>query len=253
MSDDVPPVDPDLEPLFRGERARSAAPAGSKERVLSRVLSALPSTDGGGGDDGAGDHGHGGDGAREAVRTVRLGAAGAKLVPIVAAFLIGGATGGAIVATSMPSRVAYVDRPATDSASPSRAPVASASSSVSIPTMTMPLGSSASSTPPSPVPGGTVSPDLALAREREILDVARTALGRGDGVHALDAVERHTREFPRGQMIEEREAIAVQALAKLGRADAAATRGERFRKLYPTSVLVPVIDAALSLVHDAGH
>jgi hypothetical protein len=102
-------------------------------------------------------------------------------------------------------------------------------------------------TPSAAATGDVASRDDALSAEREMLDVARTALGRGDGKHALEAVDRHTRVFPRGQMSEEREAIAVQALAMLGRTDEASARGTRFRKRYPNSVLIPVIDAALDV------
>jgi hypothetical protein len=70
---------------------------------------------------------------------------------------------------------------------------------------------------------------------------------RAVAVALATATLADAREFPRAQMIEEREAIAVQALAKLGRTEAAATRGARFRKVYPNSVLVPVVDAALAL------
>jgi hypothetical protein len=48
-------------------------------------------------------------------------------------------------------------------------------------------------------------------------------------------------------MAEEREAIGVQALAKLGRSEEANARATRFRKHYPNSVMMPVIDAAISL------
>ena len=138
-----------------------------------------------------------------------------------------------------PARVVYVDRVAPAAAS--MAPTAT-ESAIGLPPAV--VASSSSSASP-PAPSAEESPDVTLARERAILDVARTAVGPGDGAHALDAVERHQRDFPHGQLVEEREAIAIQALARLGRADEAWTRASRFHRRYPHSVLIPVVDAAV--------
>lgn len=84
-----------------------------------------------------------------------------------------------------------------------------------------------------------------LSAERRVLEIAAAALGRGDWGAALDAVERHTRQFPQGQLEEEREALAVQALARSGRSDEAAVRAARFRARFPDSPLLSTVDAAL--------
>ena len=81
-----------------------------------------------------------------------------------------------------------------------------------------------------------------------MLDPARTALGRGDGASALLGVKKHEQRFPKGQLTEEREAIAVQALVALGRGDEARARGERFERTYPNSVLAPAVNAALDAI-----
>jgi hypothetical protein len=39
--------------------------------------------------------------------------------------------------------------------------------------------------------------------------------------------------------------LAIQALAAAGRADEAANRAGSFRKAYPSSLLLPIVDAAL--------
>ena len=83
-----------------------------------------------------------------------------------------------------------------------------------------------------------------LSAERAVLDVARTALGRGDPAHALASTDEHARRFPRGALSEEREAIAVQALAQSGRADEARSRALRFKKDHPESILLPAVLAA---------
>jgi outer membrane protein assembly factor BamD (BamD/ComL family) len=86
-----------------------------------------------------------------------------------------------------------------------------------------------------------------LAAERAALDVARTALGRGDGANALAACDDHSRKYPRGALAEEREAIAVQALVLEHRGDDARARAERFRKTHPRSILLPAVLAAAGI------
>lgn len=86
--------------------------------------------------------------------------------------------------------------------------------------------------------------DTELARERALIETARTALARKqpDGIELL---LRHERQFPLGRLAEERESLLVQALLQAGREEEARTRGERFRARWPKSLLLPVVDAAL--------
>ncbi|MEZ4410131.1 MAG: hypothetical protein R3A52_27190 [Polyangiales bacterium] len=84
-----------------------------------------------------------------------------------------------------------------------------------------------------------------LNAERAVLEIARTALTRGQSSAAIDALERHARRFPRGRMAPERESMWVQALVSAGRYDAAREHAARFRRSYPGSMLQPVVDAAL--------
>lgn len=226
--DEIEPIDASLGAVFADERQRDRAPAGSRERVFDRLAASI----GGSGGGGPG----GGGGATLTALGQRL-----RLLSTVAALLAGGVIGGVVVATMRPPRVIYVERVASPAASPSAGATAPSAEPASIAFSASPAAASA----PIAVVASSGDRDVALAKERAILDVARTALGRNDGAHALEAVERHAREFPRGQMTEEREAIAVQALVKLGRKDEAAARGARFRRRYPDSVLIPVIDAAL--------
>jgi hypothetical protein len=83
-----------------------------------------------------------------------------------------------------------------------------------------------------------------LAKERAMLDIARTALGRSDGASALAAAQSHQASFPRGALREESEAIEVQALVLVhdGRAPA---RGRQFISKYPKSLYRPAVEAAL--------
>ncbi|MBL8951857.1 MAG: hypothetical protein JNK82_13830 [Myxococcaceae bacterium] len=103
---------------------------------------------------------------------------------------------------------------------------------------------------PEPVPEPEPAPkrpaaDTLLARERELLDAARAALMKGDGAAALDAADRHSKQFPRGRLAEERESLAVQALVAQKNLSAARERAAAFHHKYPKSLLGATIDAAL--------
>ncbi|MBK8170571.1 MAG: hypothetical protein IPK60_09530 [Sandaracinaceae bacterium] len=85
-----------------------------------------------------------------------------------------------------------------------------------------------------------------LAREREIIDVARAALVHGHADGALQALERHRVQFPAGQLAEERDALRVQALARFGRVEQAHSAARQFHANYPTSLFAPAVDAAVA-------
>jgi hypothetical protein len=137
--------------------------------------------------------------------------------------------------------------PATDFLDHAPAPEAppkprttSAAVSVSVP---FPVSSSASSSASSSVSSATRSSDLPV--ERRLLAVARTALARAASVDALAACDEHARRFPRGALAEEREALAIEALADAKRSDEAKARAERFERAYPKSILLPAVHAAI--------
>jgi outer membrane protein assembly factor BamD (BamD/ComL family) len=92
------------------------------------------------------------------------------------------------------------------------------------------------------------SPDDQLAHERQIIDKARSALARRDPDAALAAVAEHARSFPKGQLVEMREALAVQALVQGGRGPEARARAERFHRSFPASMYSPVVDSAISSI-----
>lgn len=67
--------------------------------------------------------------------------------------------------------------------------------------------------------------------EAGLISRARKALALKPS-EALLLTDQAKRGFPKGMLVEEREAIAILALAKLGKHDAAAVRGRRFLKRY---------------------
>jgi hypothetical protein len=83
-----------------------------------------------------------------------------------------------------------------------------------------------------------------LQVEQDLVEMARAALARGNAGVSLDALDRHAREHPRGRLAQEREVLAIVALAKLGRAADASARAARFRSRWPQSFLLPAVDRA---------
>jgi hypothetical protein len=137
----------------------------------------------------------------------------------------GEAEDGALPAPAMPPTVLWpAERPLMSPLAPptgARAPAASASSEAA-------LGRSA------------------LRRERELIDAAASAMRSGNAQQALDVSEQHKRQFPRGQLAEEREAVAIEALVTLGRREAARARLDGFRRTYPASAVPSRLEAQIN-------
>jgi len=177
----------------------------------------------------------------------------AKALSIAAGiWLIGGATGAALYgALHAPEvRVVYVDRPAVANS------VAAPAASVPPPSAVVPTASAAVATSAFIPPDARVSskresrasasPTSDLARERALLDLARESAGHGEPAVVLAQTEQHRTQFPQGKLSEEREALAIRALLALGRAGEARDRARAFQLAHPNSMLLPVIDSALS-------
>jgi hypothetical protein len=96
-----------------------------------------------------------------------------------------------------------------------------------------------------PAPAPAPAAPGALAAEQALLDPARVALARGDGAAALERLSAHERRFPSGALAQEREAMAIRALALTGDVSAARGRAGAFRARYPGSLLWPMIAASL--------
>jgi hypothetical protein len=88
-----------------------------------------------------------------------------------------------------------------------------------------------------PKPEG--SRDLSLSAERGLLEVARSALAKGDLPGAFAALEQHERDFANGRLEEEREALLIKTLHTAGREREATERATRFQQRFPDSLLMP--------------
>jgi hypothetical protein len=89
------------------------------------------------------------------------------------------------------------------------------------------------------------SSDTELAAESALLENARSALTQSESARALKTLADHERRFPRGKLVEEREALRVQALVLAGDADEARIWARRFHERFPNSLLGPAVDATL--------
>lgn len=87
--------------------------------------------------------------------------------------------------------------------------------------------------------------DTQLAREREHIDTARSALLHGNPAAATAALEAHAKHFAKGRLAEERESLWVQALVLAGRVPDARAKAAAFHRAYPNSLLGATVDAAL--------
>ena len=120
MSDhDVPPLDADVRALLESARGIAPAPADVSARLLARVEAiVLPPVPGGGGGSGGGGGGAAGPGS--SIAASQLGVL-RRLLPLVAAFAVGGAAGAGAMRAATPSavpvvvegapRIVYVERP----------------------------------------------------------------------------------------------------------------------------------------------
>jgi hypothetical protein len=88
--------------------------------------------------------------------------------------------------------------------------------------------------------------DVELRRERALVDLARERLAAGDAAGARRALASVDAEFPDGRLGEERELLAIQALALSGDAAGASAGARRFRERHPDSAASHTLDEWLT-------
>jgi hypothetical protein len=233
---DLSPLDPAVRAMLdRAARARPSATPDARARVLARVEGVV-------GPLGGGPSGGPGGLARHAASASAAGVSALRrLLPLVASFVVGGAAGAIGVLSVRPAtveRIVYVERPepAENSVEPARPEPSGvpAASSERAPTAR-----------PSALPAAPANAESGstLAAERQLLDVARRAVTEENGAAALAAVTEHERRYPNGLLVQEREVMAVRALALLGRSEEARARADRFRSRFPSSLLLPALES----------
>ncbi len=243
MSESIPPpLEPELRDLLRADQPPTAA---ARERVRARLAASLGIAIGGAAAIAATATATGtATGAAAGALTGTATATTSKLA-LLAAFVVGAAVGAGLYAgLARPApHVVYVDRPAASATAVPAAPAPTAPTST--PTATT-IPAPASTPTPAATPTASAASESQLSAERRILDQARAALAQGDPQRALDRLARHRRSFPDAMLGEERDAMQVQALVKLGRLDEARVTADALRRRAPGSLFLPMVDAALA-------
>jgi hypothetical protein len=240
MAEPLDPLQESLRVLVDAEKLRPEPPLAIQERVFARLATdlGLPTV----------------SGPVQPTPTSSLAspplAAGRMLARVsrraVATFLVGAAVGATVYGT-----VERVSR------SHSEPPTPAVPARVSEPPVPLPSAPAVATPALVPRPAATEEPashssvgfgdgrDRGLAAERKLVEMARTALMRGQTEGALAALARHVRQFPRGQLAEERDSLYVQTLVARGEHARARARGKRFHLEHPHSLFAPVVDQAL--------
>jgi hypothetical protein len=128
-----------------------------------------------------------------------------------------------------PASAAVPDEPPAPA--PSSAPVA-------VPQSVIARAAAPRSTSSAAVTVGDPNDDVTLVQN------AQSALPT-DPARTLALCAEHARRFPNGLMAQEREVLAIGALAKTGRLGDARARANKFAATYPTSTHLPRIHAVL--------
>jgi hypothetical protein len=97
------------------------------------------------------------------------------------------------------------------------------------------VGARAAPRAPIEAPAPAPTKNDALSREVPLIDAGRADLAAGAPSRALESLEAHRREFPRGQLAAEREFLAVQALVQMNRSGEAKERAEDLAYRFPSS------------------
>jgi hypothetical protein len=237
MTDPLP--NDELRALIALEKGALVDPGAARARLASRLASRFPGV----------------TAPKTAKAPFWRGGAAAGAALFGAGLVVGAGVSRLAFPPAPKTEVRYVDRVVEVV----RVPDGGASPEASVVVAVEPSGSAppraVSSAPPklerplSPAPSASVmSADEDLAKERQIIEKARSALARRDAESALAAVDEHARAFPRGQLTEMREALAVQALVYAGRPADARIRADQFHRRFPSSMYRPVVDGAISSI-----
>jgi hypothetical protein len=264
MSDTPERLPPELDAFLAPERRRPDPPAEVQGEVLARIGATLgwpggPGPGPGGSDPsgGAPPGGHTGAGSLAARGAKHL--ATGSLLKTVATLVVGGVIGSGVHEAYDRAHDRRAERARTVVVAP---PVAApAAPPAAAPPATAPAPAPEPAAAVGGVPAGSAPPraehvargehvearerDRSLAAERALIEQARTALAREQGAAALAVLERHARDFPEGELAEERESLQVQALVGLERFEQARKVAARFHRRYPRSIFAAVVDEAV--------
>lgn len=261
-------------------QAQRARMAGKLAAVLGLSAAALlggggggdggGSDGGGGGDGGSGGGGGGGGGGAAGAGAAAAGAAGTTIAGktaalVVGALLAGGGIGAAIselrprsqpvvarqatpIVIEAPDASSIVETTdtttdaatdaTTDAAIDATTDEASVAARDAAPSASHALHRDAGA---ARVDAATMTADE-LARERQLIDVARSALRGGDLQLAAKSLVEHGMRFPHGVLVEEQRVLSIELAVANGDIDGARAKANAFRRDYPRSVFRARVD-----------
>jgi hypothetical protein len=252
MSDELPPLSSKLSELLRKERdAAPAIPSGSAERVVGMLRALGPVVPPASG---------GGEHAPQAAAHKPP-----ATWPVSKSLIVAGATGvlgfvGGLVATkavevpaprapeviapTQPAPAPAMTEPDAGHAQPAPAPEAPEPPKTNKrKPVVAPVEAPKAEPPPAPVveqpAASTQTFDVQHASERQLIDAARVALGKGRSHDALVFLMGHERRFPEGTFVQERELLIIEAMVAEGRGTQAQQRGQAFLARFPHSTHAP--------------
>jgi hypothetical protein len=255
------PVPDKLRALLDEEKASGEPSGGARERVLLRLAGTFALGAPGGLSPETGPNGppspapRASSRAPDVIQAARLAPA-ARAVRAAVLFVTGAATGvGGYHVVERARHRAPVSAPLSVPSSRPEIPPPPEMPKPTTPDVPEPVPG-ATGMPPRPrasaaaetAPATSSRPDDPLAAERSLLEMARAALGRGQADRALAALRRHARQFPNGELTEEREGLLVQSLVGAQKYDQAREKADQFKKRYPRSLFAPVVDQAIGSI-----
>ena len=103
-----------------------------------------------------------------------------------------------------------------------------------------------SSSPPVVAAPPTVVEATPSESEGSMMARGQVALAQHAPAEALAITAAHAREYPHGNLVEDRERIAIEALVRLGRWEEARARRDQFLRTYPRTAYRERMDALFS-------
>lgn len=254
---DLEPIDSDIADLFARERNAYAVDGAARDAMLRRIQTAVllaPLVTGAVLTASAGTAA-GAAGASAAAKVgavAKATAIGWKGVVVISLLAFGGGVAigevhralspTSTVTPTSTAPVAATTATATPTPAPSEVSVRDLPSASATPVRPPPSGSTSSPARPEATQPSTSD----VSEEQALIDTARAALARGRAADALTATNEHAKRFPRGRLVEEREALAIQALALSGDRTEATARASRFKRSFPNSIFVSAINRAIA-------
>jgi hypothetical protein len=150
--------------------------------------------------------------------------------------------GAGIVASyrTMRGPVPPIAQPSAPASAPAQAPLPSVSPAPAEPPAEAPRSVKIAHSTPRPTAAATTevaekARASQLHEESEMILGARRVLRAGDPLRALTLLDAARTRFPEGILVQEREALAIEALVRSGQRALATKRAEAFLRTYPKS------------------